>query len=118
LQLGLTPKIADLTQHSRARQRFTLTPNRLADTDVVGNFAELPIATESVDVVLVHHWLGLLDTSQQALEEVHRVLVPQGKIIVCGLVSARYWKFYDQLHHQTQFPHSLHSASAGQVKNG
>lgn len=116
LQMGLTIRMTDLTQDCRAHQRVILTPDKVAHTDVAAHFAELPIANESVDIVLAHHWPGLLDTSVEALHEIYRVLAPQGKIIICAVVPACYWRYYDQFHHQTHFPHSLHSANSALVK--
>lgn len=116
LQMGLTTRMTDLAQDCRARRRIILTPNKVAHTDMVAHFAELPVAGESVDLVLAHHWPGLFDTSVEALQEIYRVLAPGGKLIICAVTPAGYWKYYDEFHHQTHFPHSLHSAHATLAK--
>lgn len=45
---------------------------------------ELPIATESVDVVVMVNALDLSETPHQLLREVHRVLTPHGHLLAVG----------------------------------
>lgn len=116
LQIGLTARVVDLTQDCRARQRVVLTPNKVIHTDAVAHFAELPFASECIDIILAHHWPGLLETSVEAIQEIYRVLAPEGKLVLCAVTPACYWKYYDQFHHQTHFPYSLHSANFALAK--
>jgi SAM-dependent methyltransferase len=45
----------------------------------------LPVATDSVDVVLLPHVLEFEDSPHDALREADRVLVPEGHVVVTGL---------------------------------
>src|SRR6476620_6803838 len=70
-------------------------PHRwIADTDiprcsglqavVMHDFAELPFATQSLDLVVLPHVLEFAHEPHQILREVERVLIPEGQIIVTG----------------------------------
>ena len=45
---------------------------------------EIPLESDSVDVVLAHHSLEFVDNPHQVLRELHRVLTPQGQLLVMG----------------------------------
>ncbi len=51
----------------------------------VTELESLPIATESVDVVVLHHVLEFSNHPHQIIREVQRILSPHGKIIVVGI---------------------------------
>jgi SAM-dependent methyltransferase len=53
-------------------------------TGIYANDEELPIATESIDVVVVMHALDLSADQHQLLRDVHRVLTPHGHLLVVG----------------------------------
>jgi len=50
--------------------------------DVLARTDALPLAAESVDLVLLHHVLEYADDPHQVLREVDRVLVPEGHILL------------------------------------
>ncbi len=45
---------------------------------------QLPIAADTVDVVILHHAHEFAANPHQVLREIHRVLVPRGQLIICG----------------------------------
>jgi SAM-dependent methyltransferase len=51
---------------------------------LVANVDELPLASDSIDVLIAHHSLEFDENPHQALREMHRVLAPQGHLIVVG----------------------------------
>jgi SAM-dependent methyltransferase len=53
--------------------------------DAIGDFHQLPIANESQDVVILHHLLEFVENPHRVLREVERVIVPHGKVIICGI---------------------------------
>lgn len=65
------------------------------DTDsragLLAEFTALPIATDSVDVVILPHTLETSDDPHQVLREVDRVLVPEGYVIVLGFNPWSLW---------------------------
>lgn len=51
----------------------------------------LPIQSDCVDVVLLHHTLEFENDPHQALREVDRVLVPEGHVVIQGINPWSYW---------------------------
>jgi SAM-dependent methyltransferase len=79
---------AELFSECRIHQKLSL--NCFPDTEqtqhcITTEFEALPIATESVDVVVLHHVLEFSKQPHQMLREVQRVLVPHGRVIIFGI---------------------------------
>jgi len=55
------------------------------------DFAALPFPSASIDLVLLPHALELNADPHATLREVERVLVPEGRVIICGLNPASLW---------------------------
>jgi SAM-dependent methyltransferase len=55
------------------------------------DFAELPFATASLDLVVLPHVLEFAAEPHQVLREVERVLIPEGQLIICGFNPASLW---------------------------
>jgi len=62
----------------------TLEPKGQVGRNLVALDHELPVATESVDVVVLVNALELSEMPHQLLREVHRVLTPHGHLLVVG----------------------------------
>ncbi len=45
---------------------------------------EIPLESDSVDVLVAHHAVEFSDNPHQSLREMHRVLAPQGRLILLG----------------------------------
>lgn len=75
-----------LTQNSRIAHTFTLNPQAASATgdDLCADFYRLPLASDSVDVFLLHHALDYSQTPHQLLAEVARATIPRGHIIIVG----------------------------------
>lgn len=58
---------------------------------IVHDFAELPFASQSLDLVVLPHVLEFATEPHQVLREVERVLIPEGQMIVCGFNPASLW---------------------------
>jgi SAM-dependent methyltransferase len=58
---------------------------------VVHDFAELPFASQSLDLVVLPHVLEFAEEPHQVLREVERVLIPEGQVIICGFNPASMW---------------------------
>jgi SAM-dependent methyltransferase len=87
LQLGL-PSV-DLLRESRIAHRM-----RIATSDSPDLFAkchELPIATQSIDLVLLPHVLEFADEPHGILREVDRVMRPEGRLVILGFNPWSLW---------------------------
>ncbi|HEY8609293.1 MAG TPA: class I SAM-dependent methyltransferase [Noviherbaspirillum sp.] len=58
---------------------------------MVHDFAELPFASQSLDLVVLPHALEFTGEPHQLLREVERVLIPEGQLIICGFNPASMW---------------------------
>lgn len=58
---------------------------------VLHDFAELPFATQSLDLVVLPHVLEFAAEPHQVLREVERVLIPEGQVIICGFNPVSMW---------------------------
>ncbi|MEO8249181.1 MAG: methyltransferase domain-containing protein [Burkholderiales bacterium] len=55
------------------------------------DFTALPFPENSLDLVLLPHALEVASDPHAALREVGRVLVPDGRVVICGLNPASLW---------------------------
>ena len=55
------------------------------------DFSELPFDSASLDLVVLPHTLEFTADPHACLREVERVLVPEGKIVICGFNSSSLW---------------------------
>jgi SAM-dependent methyltransferase len=51
----------------------------------------LPFKTSSLDLVVLPHTLEMAHDPHETLREVERVLVPEGRLVICGFNSASLW---------------------------
>jgi SAM-dependent methyltransferase len=60
---------------------------------LVTDFAALPFPAASLDLVVLPHTLELNVDPHATLREVERVLVPEGRVVICGLNPVSLWGF-------------------------
>ncbi len=91
LQLGLSA--VDGLGANRMPHRWLAMPE--ADSTpgvaVVTDFAALPFFANTLDLVVLPHSLELSPDPHATLREVERVLVPDGRVVICGLNPASLW---------------------------
>jgi SAM-dependent methyltransferase len=58
---------------------------------LVHDYAELPFASQSLDLVVLPHVLEFAAEPHQVLREVERVLIPEGQVIICGFNPVSMW---------------------------
>jgi SAM-dependent methyltransferase len=56
-------------------------------------FSELPIASGSVDIVVLPHTLELVDNPRRVLAEACRIVKPEGHLIIAGFNPYSWWGF-------------------------
>ena len=97
LQIGL-PQI-DALQANRMPNKWISDTHLPSDSQdgkdkqivIVHDFAELPFASQSLDLVVLPHVLEFTEEPHQVLREVERVLIPEGQVIICGFNPASFW---------------------------
>lgn len=97
VQVGL-PQVQALQANRMPNKWLTDTHFPSADENgqaspvvVVHDFAELPFASQSLDLVVLPHVLEFAEEPHQVLREVERVLIPEGQVIICGFNPASLW---------------------------
>ena len=96
LQLGL-PGI-DALQSNRMPHKWLAVQHApaagtvsVARPALVADFAALPFEENSLDLVVLPHSLELNQDPHATLREVERVLVPEGRVVICCLNPASLW---------------------------
>ncbi len=90
LQIGC-PSIADSLQEScRVKHRFTLDDLGLP-AKVHANPSMLPIASDSVDLVILMHHLSNTGEPHAVLREAFRILIPEGKLVIIDFNPTSLW---------------------------
>lgn len=106
LQLGL-PDIQAL-EANRMPHRWLAHDSLSPGVDVVTDFAALPFSAHSLDLVVLPHSLELSPDPHTTLREVERVLVPEGRAVICGFNPASLWGLRQRrahLYHRLGFGH-------------
>lgn len=77
---------APLHSESRINLRMRCAPGGVhGEFDLHADFDFLPFAEESIDVLVLHHALEIVDNPHQVLRECARVLAPHGHLVIVGL---------------------------------
>lgn len=69
------------------------------------DFAELPFASQSLDLVVLPHVLEFAAEPHAVLREVERVLIPEGQVIICGFNPASLWGLRQSVRRITRSPY-------------
>ena len=89
LQLGLP--VLDALRASRMSHRWLATEQALPQAALATDFAALPFPAASLDLVVLPHTLETHPDPHATLREVERVLLPEGRVVICGLNPASLW---------------------------
>ena len=87
----------NLHKESPVNYCFSLIPRSdlgINDSNIIASYTEVPIAHESIDVVVLHHTLDFTDSPHQVLREVSRILKPGGHVIIVGFNPFSIWGLY------------------------
>ena len=100
IQLGMAQSLDDAMEECRIGSCLVLGTEKSSAPvrmDAQINISQLPIATESVDAVLLPHTLDFSSSPHQVLREAERILIPDGRIIISGFNPWSVWGLYKLL---------------------
>ncbi|MCB1857919.1 MAG: class I SAM-dependent methyltransferase [Gammaproteobacteria bacterium] len=86
LQIGSIGGRVEPEQGDHIRSRILVTPEPMGSClgRIRGSPGRLPIASDSIDVVLLVHTLDFYPSPHQTLREADRVLIPEGRLVIVG----------------------------------
>ena len=87
VQIGL-PEV-DFLRSSRIPLRLRVATDGPAD--LLASPAEMPIASQSVDLAILPHVLEFAREPHQILREMDRIMMPEGRVIICGFNPWSLW---------------------------
>lgn len=99
VQLGM-PGV-DLLRQCRIPNRFSASANQ---GSLRCDFSQLPLATGSVDLLLLPHVLEFADHPHQVLRDAERTLVPEGHLVISGFNPVSLWGLRHGLCKRTSYP--------------
>jgi SAM-dependent methyltransferase len=102
LQLGLPQ--ADLLRACRIPFRFTA--GLCAPVSLRTDFRDLPLATNSIDLVVLAHVLEFSEDPHQVLREVARVLLHEGHVLIAGFNPWSPWGWRRTFGRRSSYPWS------------
>ena len=114
LQLGM-PEV-DLLRENRITHKMHVAATGRAD--LFAKSHELPIATQSVDLVVLPHVLEFADEPHAILREVDRIMMPEGRLVIVGFNPWSLWGLRRALgFSRSQYPWNGHFLSLLRVKD-
>ena len=114
LQLGM-PEV-DLLRESRIAHRVRVAAAE--HPDVYAKCHELPLATQSIDLVLLPHVLEFAAEPHAVLREVDRVMMPEGRLVIVGFNPWSLWGLRSALgFSRNEFPWNGRFVSLLRVKD-
>ena len=90
VSIGVNPAASELLGKCRVRHLFHLGQAQ-QNGDALINPTSLPIATDSIDLVVLNHALSLAGDPHAILREVNRILIPDGKLIIIDFNPISFW---------------------------
>ncbi|MEJ2529207.1 MAG: class I SAM-dependent methyltransferase [Gammaproteobacteria bacterium] len=97
VQLGMAGMYDEAMGECRVGCHLVLASNKNIENIAVDtrvDMLQLPIATESVDAVLVPHTLDFTYDPHRVLREIERILIPEGRILITGFNPWSVWGIY------------------------
>jgi SAM-dependent methyltransferase len=83
VQLGFSTK-HQLLDSSPINHRIYVANEAHARAGLIANSDELALASDSIDLLVAHHSLEFGSSPHAVLREIHRVLAPQGQLLIVG----------------------------------
>jgi len=91
VQIGSWGPAGKLLEAARTQAALILTADAGEQADAFSQPDQLAIRTDSVDAVLLPHTLEISPNPHAVLREVHRILRPDGRLIVLGFNPHSWW---------------------------
>jgi SAM-dependent methyltransferase len=91
LQLGVWGETRTFTRFTRTQRCAVIAESRVGGPSAVGQLHQLPVDSDSIDLVLLPHTLDYSARPHEILREVDRVLRADGQIVILGFKPFGLW---------------------------
>ena len=117
IQMGGTADLAhSAASHIPYQIRLMSQPDDLSSLTVQTEYQALPLLSNSIDVVLVVHLLEFIDYPVKLLQEIFRVLKPEGNLLIFGFNPWSFWGVSKFFYFENNVPWNGKFWSRTQVK--
>ena len=103
----------DFLDQSRIQNKFSLNSNH---ADLMTSNEALPFDEASVDLLIAPHILEQMVEPYELLKEIHRVLMPEGRLIITGFNPASLWGLKRLLSFDIDYPWNTKFISLSKIK--
>lgn len=117
LQVGRWGEGASLASHARAQHHCLVAPDATGKGAIRANYDALPIASGSIEGVLLPHTLEHASNPHEILREVERVLMGEGQVAICGFNPYGPWGLRNRLSRERFLPHAERLLGEGRIRD-
>jgi SAM-dependent methyltransferase len=117
LQVGCSDEISLISDSPVGHKVIFSSQFRAGASGAVANNEELPLESDSIDVILIHHALDFTENSHRLLREVTRVLRPGGRLIIVGFNLWSYWGLWKLFKSRANVPWCGRFISKGRLSD-
>jgi SAM-dependent methyltransferase len=103
----------DFLDQSRIQNKFSLNSNH---ADLMTSNEALPFDEASVDLLIAPHILEQMVEPYELLKEIHRVLMPEGRLIITGFNPTSLWGLKRLLSFDIDYPWNAKFISLSKIK--
>lgn len=104
LQVGFSEEHSLIVDSPVGHKIMFAPTHRKGSQNAVADNEELPLLSDSVDVIVLHHALDFTQDSHKLLREVTRVLRPGGHMLILGFNPYSAWGFMRFFKRRTSIP--------------
>jgi SAM-dependent methyltransferase len=91
IQIGRWGEAAQLSESARTQHHWWVAPDARGKGAIRAHYDALPVASGSVEAVLLPHTLEIAPNPHDLLREVERVLRGEGQLVICGFNPLGPW---------------------------
>jgi SAM-dependent methyltransferase len=117
LQVGRWGAGARLAAHARAQRHWLVAPDARGPGAIRASCDALPIASGSIEGVLLPHTLEHAPNPHEILREVERVLMGEGQVVICGFNPLGPWGLRNRVSGGRFLPHAGRLLGEGRIRD-
>jgi len=117
LQVGRWGEGAQLAASARAQHHWLVAPDAHGPGAIRAHLHALPVASGSIEGVLLPHTLEHAANPHEILREVERVLMGEGQVAICGFNPFGPWGLRNRVSRGRFLPHAVRLLGEGRIRD-